>query len=120
MHPSKQEQIEALIRHEAYDLVMKYAPADQLTSESYQSVFSVNRADVLEYLERNYRIEDLISTAPQERDGFYAIPSPEGYRIYEQERNVKIFEQHVSTEHDVWIAFVNYVLETSGTALDFG
>ena len=101
------------------NLVMKYSPADQLSSESYRSVFSVKRSEVLEYLKRNYRIEDLISTVPQERDGFYAIRSLFGYRIYEQERHVKILDQQVSTEHGVWVAFVSYLLETSGTALDF-
>jgi hypothetical protein len=119
MLPSKQEQIEALLQHKAYDLVVKYAPAAQLTSRCYESVFSMKRFEILQYVERNYKIEDLVSTVPQQRDGFYAIRGVQGYRVYEQEHQLKIFEQHVSTEHDVWVAFVNYLLETSGTALDF-
>lgn len=118
--PSKEEQIEALIHHRAYDLVMECAPSEDISdAEAYALVFTVKRREVLEYLVQRYNISDLIKTELSNRDGFYAIPVSQGFRVYEQYNCIKAMEKILSDELGVWNEFVSYILGTSGTGLDF-
>jgi len=117
--PTKQEQIEALIHHQAYDLVMKYAPSEELDEEAYTQVFTVKRKDVLNYVAQHCQLKDLVHMGQSNRDGFYAIPVKGGFRVYEQYNTIKTEEQIITEELGVWKQFVDYVLRTSGTALDF-
>jgi len=118
--PTKEEQIEALIHHRAYDLVMKYAPSEEINdAEAYAEVFTVKRKEILDHLIQHYQLGDLIHMQRSNKDGFYAIPEKNGFRTYEQERMLKDNEQFISNEVDVWKQFVDYLLQTSGTGLDF-
>ena len=115
-----EEQIEALIRHRAYDLVMECAPSKKISdAKAYAEVFTVKRTEVLDYLVRNYRLGDLVPTQPSNRDGFYALPDRRGFRIYEQYDGLKTTEEFVPNELSVWKRFVDYILRTSLTGLDF-
>ena len=118
--PTREEQIEALIHHHAYDLVMKYVPSEELSdAEAYAEVFTVKRNDVLDYVVRDYQLSDLIPMKPSDRDGFYALPDKKGFRIYEQYNGIKTTEKFVQNELNVWKRFVEYILRTSLTGLDF-
>jgi hypothetical protein len=90
--PGKNEQIVALIRHRACELVEKYVPKELLNGDSYNMVFNINRNEIIDYIKINYVIEELVSTKPVNKDGFYAVPSNRGYIVYEQERNIKTSE----------------------------
>jgi hypothetical protein len=124
--PSQIEQIEALIHHKVYDLMMKYAPSREINAaEAYATVFSVKRNDVLDYLIKNYQLSDLVPMKAADRDGFYAIPERNGFRTYEQFLAwggggwMKDSEEIVPDELGVWNKFVDYILGTSGTGLTF-
>ena len=117
--PTKKEQMEALIKHRAYDLVMKYAPSEELDEKAYAYVFTVKRNEVFDYVVRHYQLADLIPMKPSDRDGFYAIPTKKGYKVYEQYNTIKTSECIIVEKLDVWNEFVDHILGTSLTGLDF-
>ena len=118
--PSKQEQIDALIHHRAYDLVIKYAPSKDIDdAEAYRDVFTVKRSEILDYLTKNGRFGDLVRITPSDRDGFYAIPNKNSFNTYEQERNFKAMEKNVPDVQSVWDLFLDYIIRTSGAGLKF-
>ncbi len=133
MLPSKKEQIEALLKFQAYELVEKYISLPRIPenakyisdkdskafSEAYKKIFTVKRHDILDYLKANYTLKELINMKPSDDDGFYVIPLNYGFKIYEQERGFKFLERIVKTEEEVWENFVEYLIRYSGTGLDF-
>ena len=117
--PSKEEQIKAIIDHRAYDLIMKYTPPEKLSSEAYAEIFSIKRDEILDFLVRNYQLGDLIPKKSMQKDGFYAIPVEGGFNCYEQYDGLKAKKNLVVDVLGVWKKFVDYVIRTSGTGLEF-
>ena len=120
MKPSKEEQIEALLERKACELVERYVPADRSDFEAYAEIFSVNRSEILAYLQAKYSLWDLVYTEPGISDGFYAIRQDSGgYLIYEQERSIRFAEAMVPNEDQVWKRFIDYIIVANGTGLRF-
>jgi hypothetical protein len=131
--PSKKEQIEALLKFNAYKLVEKYISLPRIPEnatyitakdsktfrEAYKKIFSVKKQEISDYLERNYALKELINMKPSDDDGFYAIPLNSRFQIYEQERGFRSLERFAKTEKEVWRNFVEYLIRHSGTGLDF-
>lgn len=118
MLPSKEEQIESILKLVAYKLATKYSPTDKDEVEInhvFKKIFSVRKEDVLNYLKENYPLQEVVNQNPKSiRDGFYAIPISTGYRTYRQERNIKFDEEIVVSEDEVWSHLVDYLIASNG------
>jgi hypothetical protein len=118
MLPSKEEQIESILKLLAYKLASKYSPTykDEVEIDNlFKKIFSVGKEDVLNYLKENYPLQEVVNQNPKSiRDGFYAIPISSGYRIYRQERNIKFDEQIALSDDEVWRYFVDYLIASNG------
>lgn len=116
---STEEQITALLTGKASELVQQCVAHDMLGPKSYEEVFSLSKKEILDYLERHRRIEDVVFVCPGSRDGFYAVQTSSGFRTYEQYQGLKANDGLVLDEHEVWKKFVDYLVRTSGTGLTF-
>jgi len=119
MIPTREEQIVALIEGNAVMLVEKFIPKDRWSIESYKEVFTIKLSDIVDYLEKNSVMENRVNADAGEEDGFYALPSSDGYEVYEQERGFKENSAHVTSVSEVWKRYAEYLVSTSGTGLDF-
>jgi hypothetical protein len=111
------QQVEALLKDRAYDLVKSKYGA--FHPEAYSEVFTVTRAEILDYLRCNYKLNQVAKTQSGKDDGFYAISERDGFRVYWQERATRIDFGVVSSEVKAWAVFVEYLIRTSGTGLSF-
>jgi hypothetical protein len=118
MLPSKEEQIESILKLVAYKLASEYSPTDKHEVEIdylFKKIFTVRKQDVLNYLKENYPLQEVVNQNPKSiRDGFYAIPICSGYRTYRQERNIKFDEEIVVSEDEVWSHLVDYLIASNG------
>ena len=119
MAPTKEEQINALVMHQAYKLVTQMVPPGDLSGDSYKKVFTVKRNEILNYAKAHFSMEEVMICRPGECDGFYVLSIPDGFEIYYQERLIKVPIKVVGTSDDVWEEYVDYLIRTSGTGLDF-
>lgn len=119
MLPSKKEQIEALLKGEACELVEKYISPHNISGDSYKVIFTVKKHEILDYLKKNCSLNEVTKQKPGSDDGFYAIPIYSGFKVYEQERGIRFLEHILKSEDEVWESFVKYLLDISGTGLDF-
>jgi len=119
MKPTLNEQVESILKGTACDLVERYVPAERLSSDSYKEVFTINKDQILTYVQSHYQLEDLVHTRPGTADGFYALLSADGYVTYEQERQLKAEETEFNNIENVWRKFVDYLITCSGTGLKF-
>ena len=117
--PTQKKQIEALISGNAVSLVEDFIPRNRWCTDSYREVFTIKLTDIINYLEKNYSLEELANTETGDIDGFYALPTPNGYETYEQERGFKENNNHLTSANDVWKQYAEYIVNTSGTGLDF-
>jgi len=112
------EQVDALLKGRAVELVKsKYG---SFHPAAFSEVFTITRAEILDYLRCNYKLEQVVRMKPGHDGGFYAIPAGRNYQVYEQyEKGPKYDRGVVSVELKVWALFVDYLVRTSGTGLDF-
>lgn len=116
--PTKEEQILALMQWKAYDLAQRYASKKTLDEAAYKEVFSIKRADIVDYLKKHAQPTDLIQKDPK-KDGFYLRPTTNGYIGYVQDTGFKISEEEFGSIEDIWNKYADYLIRTSGTAIDF-
>ncbi len=119
LKPTIEEQIEAIVHHKAYELVMNYSGVDRVDKQSYEQVFTVKRSEILAYIRNKYDLNDLIPRRSDIRDGFYAIPVSDGYRIYEQYDGHRTPPEDVAGKDILQEKYVDYLLRSSGTGLNF-
>lgn len=115
--PSVKEQIEAIVNHKACELVEKYI-VQHSKDASYEGIFTIKKSDILNYLSK-FPLEKFVQTRSASSDGFYVIRDNESYFTYEQYDGVAMEKKTVLTEHEVIILFVDYLIRTSGTGLNF-
>lgn len=107
MKPTKEEQIECVIKGSAAELASRYLK-EKATTNSYAFLFDVTKEEIINYIKR-YDLKDLIRTKPSTEDGFYAIPMKDGgYKVYEQERNIRFDQRVVLSMNDVIKNYVDY------------
>jgi hypothetical protein len=119
--PIKSEQIEAILHDMAYDLTLKYAGRDESGVPQYSKTFNVTRKEIEEYVKKHYTLDNLpfAHSFHDLKDGLYIIRVSKEYQLYYQERGIRSLEQHVSSEDDVWKYYINYMLNTSRTGLEW-
>lgn len=117
--PSKTEQIEAIIHDKVYDITIEYAGRDKSGKPQYSKVFTVTKKEFEDYAKCHYRLDNLpfVHTEPREIDGLYIIPIKNGYRVYNQVRNIHIEESLLTSERDVWNTYFNYTISTVGAPI---
>jgi hypothetical protein len=118
--PGKAEQLDAFLHGNAYEFTMKYAGRDQHGFPQYSKVFTITKKDILDYIKKNYKLNNLPMTysSPSRKDGYYIIPIPDstGYRTYYQERGIKGKEIVAYNEEEALLLYVKHRLlySTSG------
>ncbi|MDA0739888.1 MAG: hypothetical protein O2999_08575 [Nitrospirae bacterium] len=119
MLATHEEQIRALMNHQACRLVERLTPPELSDGESYQRVFTIKKHEILQFLKDNFSLKDVVPCQPGNRDGLYVLTVSNGLEVYYQERNIKVNPRIVASVDEVWEEYVDYLVRTSGTGLDF-
>jgi len=110
--PSDEEQIWALIRNEAHDLVFSTLGKKQLGPGDYASVINVSFDTVVNYLLANCSISDVAHTKESRQDGYFALPGAGGgcWVVYYQERATDSGRDILYSEKEVFSDFTKNIL----------
>ena len=108
--PSDDEQMEALLADTAHDLVRSVLGKETLGTGDYHAVMSISFENALKYMELHCSVEQIASTKENLHDGFYAVPTGNGSKVYVQERGVRFNERLVQSDQAVFRHYIQFVL----------
>ena len=116
---AKAEQIRSLLSGEACDLVERTIPSSELSTDSYGAVFTINRHEIDEYIEKNGFPEGAVRSRPGQHDGVYMIRRLFGHSVYYQERGVTMDKQFFISRAVAVKTVTDLCIGLSGTGLKF-
>ncbi len=105
-----QEQIEAVLTRGVYSLVRKETRKSKITPDDSAKVFTISRADIIQWIKDNGIPEETCHKKPSLLDGIYLIESEGKCELYYQERGCQFEEKEFSRKAESIEPLVDMIL----------
>jgi hypothetical protein len=110
-----QEQIDAALTRGVYSLVRRETGKSKITPDDSSKVFTISKADIIQWIEENGIPEETCHKEPSLLDGIYLIESERKCELYYQERGCQFEEKEFSSKAESIEPLVDMILYHSGT-----
>ena len=115
--PSKEKQIEPILKGTSCELFEECVPQEEWPKYSYKDIFQITKAEIKEYIEKRYRLDDLVPSV--RREGVFALKENDGHRLYYMEYGRAMDQGYAKNDEELFVLFIDFLTRTSGTGLKF-
>jgi hypothetical protein len=114
-----EEQIRALLEGRCFELACRELGVTEMRHHDYAKVFTVTRADIDHFVQKNGLPASHVRYSPSSYDGVYLLKQNTSWVTYYQERGIRFNEVEHSSREGATERALTLLLESSGTGLRF-